>query len=128
MPADPVGLDLRGLCHLFRHHVRSVGDGAMKMELSRHIDFAELEWRTAWLGGSPTDKRIEASFEEIGEDGGIPFYVNNGGWNGTLYQEPIEGALHIIDARGVRHDAVYIVELVENALEQAETDEDRIPY
>ncbi|TGT90858.1 MULTISPECIES: hypothetical protein [unclassified Mesorhizobium] len=76
------------------------------MEISRHIAFDELTPGTiAWLGGAPTDRRIQAEFGTA-----HAFYVINGAWRGVLH-EGEEGCLHIIDERGVRHEPIYIVDV-----------------
>jgi hypothetical protein len=73
--------------------------------------FSDLKLGTiAWLGLSPTEKRIQCDFDNHHSDGGLGFFVLNGAWRGRLYSS---STLHIIDERGTRHEPVFIVEIQE---------------
>lgn len=89
--------------------------------------FDQLPGQSAWLGTSPIDKRIDCSFgNRQRPDGGMPFFVNNGAWPGTLYLA--DGLLHIIDGRGTRHDHVYLVELIKRQPGHDDPQTDDIPF
>lgn len=72
-----------------------------------------------WIGAAPDEKRIDAEIERR-ENGGLRFWVINGAWGGVLYEQvvtyengEVSNVIYIIDDRGVRHEPVYLVEMVE---------------
>lgn len=84
--------------------------------------------KLAWLGQFPGEKRIEVEILNDRKDDGVDFYVLNGAWRGALY-EGDEGALHIIDERGTRHDRVHLVEVMWPQRHQFEGhDDEEVPF
>jgi hypothetical protein len=95
--------------------------------ISRSWSFSDLKpGMIAWLGATPTDKRIQCDFDTL-PSAGLGFYVINGNWRGTLY-EGDEGCLYIIDERGERHDLVYIVDVEKRTEEDRPIGEDEVPF
>jgi hypothetical protein len=67
----------------------------------------------AWLGSSPTDRRIKCQFETKPSLAGSRFYVQNGAWYGTLFPRE-DGNFLIVDERGTTHDPIFFVEIIEH--------------
>lgn len=103
---------------------------ARAKEVKRSPMFSDLKpGVTAWLGKSPTDRRIQAEFQDEPVGNSIHFHVINGAWDGTLNcDDEDEGSLQIVDERGEVHENVYIVDIEESLSFPDDDDEDDIPY
>lgn len=75
------------------------------------MKLSDLAYKTAWLGNTPTDKRIECQFDSYGSDEKLAFTVLNGGWNGLIYEKDDGWAISVC-ATGDEYLGIHLVELV----------------
>lgn len=90
---------------------------------------------TASLGPTPSDIYVHAAIERREDDGGWRFWVINGAWHGSLYEQHVTyengeecNVLYIVDERGERHEPVYIIDVKEPKKPVPVEDDDEVPY
>lgn len=108
----------------------------MDMTIKRSWFFADLKpGMIVWLGAAADDRRAQCDIDQRHRDGSLGFLVLNGAWRGRLYEQVVEyengevsNVLYIIDARGVRHEPVYIVDVEERSIPPRRLPDDEVPF